>query len=84
MGQRISAGCPAKPCATRELQAIVVKEGADIHVAFDGDADRCGFVDEKGERIPQDLVTALIAESFSGQRAWGNNSIQLAFKPRCV
>jgi phosphomannomutase len=55
---------PLIPSATRELQAIVVKEGADIGVAFDGDADRCGFVDEKGERIPQDLVTALIAEFF--------------------
>jgi phosphomannomutase len=55
---------PLIPSATRELQAIVVKEGADIGVAFDGDADRCGFVDEKAERIPQDLVTALIAEFF--------------------
>jgi len=41
-----------------------VKERADIGVAFDGDADRCGFIDEKGGRIPEDLVTALIAEFF--------------------
>jgi phosphomannomutase len=47
---------------TRDLQAVVVKENADVGVAFDGDADRCGFIDEKGERIPEDLVTALIAE----------------------
>lgn len=53
---------PLLPSATRELQAVVVKEKADIGVAFDGDADRCGFIDEKGERIPEDLVTALIAE----------------------
>ncbi|MEJ2647805.1 MAG: phosphomannomutase/phosphoglucomutase [Sedimentisphaerales bacterium] len=49
---------------TVDLQKKVVQEKADIGVAFDGDADRCGFIDEKGERIPEDLVTALIAESF--------------------
>ncbi len=53
---------PLLPSTTRELQAMVVKEKADIGVAFDGDADRCGFIDENGERIPEDLVTALIAE----------------------
>ena len=71
MGQRISAGCPAKPCATRELQAIVAKEGTDINVAFDGDADRYRFVDAKGERIPQDPVTALITESFFWSKSLG-------------
>jgi phosphomannomutase len=53
---------PLLPSATRELQAMVAKGKADIGVAFDGDADRCGFIDEKGDRIPEDLVTALIAE----------------------
>jgi phosphomannomutase len=53
---------PLLPSATSDLQARVVKGKAVIGVAFDGDADRCGFIDEKGERIPEDLVTALIAE----------------------
>ena len=53
---------PLLPSTTRDLQGMVVKEKADIGVAFDGDADRCGFIDERGERIPEDLVTALIAE----------------------
>jgi phosphomannomutase len=53
---------PLLVSATRDLQAVVIREKADIGVAFDGDADRCGFIDEKGERIPEDLVTALIAE----------------------
>jgi phosphomannomutase len=53
---------PLLPSATRDLQAMVRREKAAIGVAFDGDADRCGFIDEKGERIPEDLVTALIAE----------------------
>ena len=49
---------------TAGLQKKVVDEKADIGVAFDGDADRCGFIDETGARIPEDLVTALISESF--------------------
>jgi phosphomannomutase len=52
---------------TTDLQQKVVQEKADIGVAFDGDADRCGFIDEKGRRIPEDLITALIAESFLAQ-----------------
>jgi phosphomannomutase len=38
-------------------------EGADLGVAFDGDADRCFFVDDAGEFVPGDFVTALLAES---------------------
>jgi phosphomannomutase len=37
-------------------------ERADLGVAFDGDADRCFFVDDTGEFVPGDFVTALIAE----------------------
>jgi phosphomannomutase len=38
--------------------------GADFGVAFDGDADRCFFVDDSGEFVPGDFVTALFAESI--------------------
>ncbi|HEU6446691.1 MAG TPA: phosphomannomutase/phosphoglucomutase [Gaiellaceae bacterium] len=38
-------------------------EGADFGVAFDGDADRCFFVDDDGDFVPGDFVTALLAES---------------------
>jgi phosphomannomutase len=40
-----------------------LEEGADLGVAFDGDADRCFFVDDAGEFVPGDFVTALFAES---------------------
>jgi phosphomannomutase len=40
-----------------------LEERADLGVAFDGDADRCFFVDDSGEFVPGDFVTALLAES---------------------
>ena len=44
------------------LRAKVVETGADFGAGFDGDADRCGFIDDKGEIIPMDLFTALLAQ----------------------
>lgn len=44
-----------------DLQAKVRGGRYDFGVAFDGDADRAGFVDEKGDIIPMDMITALIA-----------------------
>ena len=50
-----------------ENREFVVREtrlrGADLGVAFDGDADRCFFVDDTGEFVPGDFVTALLARS---------------------
>lgn len=52
---------PIKPENMRDLQRMVLETGADIGVAFDGDADRVGFVDERGEIVSGDIMTALIA-----------------------
>ncbi|CAN5320998.1 phosphomannomutase/phosphoglucomutase [soil metagenome] len=45
------------------IVARTQEEGAGLGVAFDGDADRCFFVDDAGEFVPGDFVTALLAES---------------------
>ncbi|MGI5868297.1 MAG: phosphomannomutase/phosphoglucomutase [Kiritimatiellia bacterium] len=47
-----------------DLRAEVRKGGYAFGVAFDGDADRAGFVDERGEIIPMDITTALIAQDI--------------------
>jgi phosphomannomutase len=43
------------------LRKTVVREKADLGIAFDGDADRAGFVDERGGVVTNDLATALMA-----------------------
>jgi len=48
----------------RDLVERVVADRADIGIAWDGDADRCFFIDRDGEFIPGDFVTALLAEAF--------------------
>ena len=53
---------PIDPENLRDLQAEVVRMGADIGLAFDGDADRCFVVDERGELVSPSAMTALIAE----------------------
>jgi phosphomannomutase len=49
-----------------------LEEGADLGVAFDGDADRCFFVDDTGEFVPGDFVTALFAESILAREPGAN------------
>jgi phosphomannomutase len=52
---------PLDPANLVDLQAYVVETGADIGLAFDGDADRCFVVDEKGHPVSPSAVTALVA-----------------------
>ncbi|HEY7987921.1 MAG TPA: phosphomannomutase/phosphoglucomutase [Lapillicoccus sp.] len=52
---------PLEPENLRDLQKAVVDHGADIGLAFDGDADRCFVIDEKGEPVSPSAVTALVA-----------------------
>jgi phosphomannomutase len=52
---------PIDPENLRDLQKRVLEVGADIGLAFDGDADRCFVVDEKGDIVDPSTLTALIA-----------------------
>jgi len=54
---------PLDSSTLKDLQHRVVSEGADVGLAFDGDADRCFLVDESGDLVAPSLLTALIAES---------------------
>jgi len=47
----------------RDIVARVIAEKADIGIAWDGDADRCFFIDGSGEFIAGDFITALLAEA---------------------
>jgi phosphomannomutase len=52
---------PIEPKNLIDLQARVKAEGADVGLAFDGDADRCFLVDERGELVNPSALTGLIA-----------------------
>jgi phosphomannomutase len=55
---------PLLPENREFIVAKTLAEGADLGIAFDGDADRCFFVDDTGEFVPGDFATALLAESL--------------------
>lgn len=52
---------PIEPANLRDLQAAVRQHDADLGLAFDGDADRCFVVDERGEPISPSAITAMVA-----------------------
>ena len=62
------------PLLPENREFIIAKtreEGADFGVAYDGDADRCFFVDDTGEFVPGDFITALFAESILAKEPGG-------------
>ena len=74
---------PIDPKNIRDLQARVVAEGADIGLAFDGDADRCFVVDEQGRAVSPSTLTALIA-ARELRRVPGANVIHNLITSRAV
>ncbi len=55
---------PLKEENVKDLQEVVVKNNADIGIAFDGDGDRCSFIDEQGNSVASDLIITLVAEAI--------------------
>jgi phosphomannomutase len=74
---------PIEPENLRDLQAAVVERAADIGLAFDGDADRCFVVDERGQAVPPSTLTALIA-ARELQRAPGSSIVHNLITSRAV
>jgi phosphomannomutase len=58
---------PLDPKNIVDLQKFTVEKGADIGVAFDGDADRCFIVDEKGDAVSPSAICCMIAERYLAQ-----------------
>jgi phosphomannomutase len=74
---------PIEPANLIDLQKAVKKHGADIGLAFDGDADRCFLVDEKGDLVNPSALTALIA-SRELKKNPGSNIIYNLISSRAV
>ena len=55
---------PEDPEMTKDLEAKVVEVGADLGLAFDGDSDRCGFLDEHGHHLAADKLLAVLARDM--------------------
>jgi phosphomannomutase/phosphoglucomutase len=58
---------PEEAANVVDLQREVLAQGADLGVAYDGDADRVGIVDERGNRYEADLILALLARDLLGR-----------------
>jgi phosphomannomutase len=74
---------PLDPANLVDLQKRVIAEGADIGLAFDGDADRCFVVDERGEPVSPSAITALVAVRELA-RSPGDNVIHNLITSRAV
>ena len=70
---------PLQPENRAELQQRVVDEGADIGFAFDGDGDRCFAVDDRGEFVSSDFMSALIGQYLLER----NPGAKMVYAPRC-
>ena len=59
---------PLEAASQEQVKALVKKEGCDIGLLFDGDADRITFIDEQGNFISPDLIIAFLGNYFLGER----------------
>jgi phosphomannomutase len=59
---------PLLPENREFIMRTVVEQGADLGIAWDGDADRCFFIDDRGDFVDGDFLTALLAESILQKR----------------
>lgn len=55
---------PENPELTKDLEAAVIANNADLGIGFDGDADRCGLIDDRGRHVAADRLLALLARDL--------------------
>ena len=67
---------PLEPENIEDLRRVVPEQHCDLGVAFDGDADRMFLVDEKGQSVGGDMVTAMVARSAAAQASRRGDSLQ--------
>lgn len=60
---------PEDPELTKDLEAKVIETGADLGIGFDGDADRCGLIDEHGHHVAADRLIAMLARDLLSRHA---------------
>lgn len=70
---------PLQPENRAELQQRVVAEGADIGFAFDGDGDRCFAIDDRGQFVSSDFLSALVAQYLLER----DPGAKIVYAPRC-
>ena len=58
---------PIQPANLVDLQARILEKGADVGLAFDGDADRCFLVDDKAQPVSGSTTTAIVAKAMLGE-----------------
>lgn len=67
---------PLEPANLVDLQAAVIEHQADLGLAFDGDADRCFVVDEKGQAVTPSAITALVGlREIESEKAAGRQAV---------
>ena len=75
--------CSGEPPASSSRRSL--SEGAELGIAWDGDADRCFFIDDTGQFVDGDFLTALLAESILAQGARARrSSTTCAPRARCA
>ncbi len=72
-GTNINKGCGSTHLSN--IKSAVLKHKADIGLSFDGDADRCLAVDERGEEVDGDKIIAIIAKYLKEKNALVNDSV---------
>lgn len=70
---------PLKEENVKDLRKIVLEKNCSIGIGFDGDADRCSFIDETGEIVPSDFIIALVAKELLKEK----KGLKILYDVRC-